>query len=153
PHSSSAAPALPVLCSRSGALPSPHSFPTRRSSDLLHPGTAHTPVQRQRYDETRHAVTELFRAAQHEFRRANELDNRGDDNPLTSLERLELASLCSALADAFDRAADTWNAYLPTLPITAAYRQQALDLRDAAELNTALAEIAPATADADPFTR
>lgn len=118
-----------------------------------HPGTAHTPVQRQRYDETRHAVTELFRAAQHEFRRANELDNRGDDNPLTSLERLELASLCSALADAFDRAADTWNVYLPTLPITAAYRQQALDLRDAAELNTALAEIAPATADADPFTR
>lgn len=116
-----------------------------------HPHTARTPVQRQRYNATRDEAGRVFRGVQHEFARANELDNRGDDEPLLALERLELASLCSALATAFDLAADVWNGYLPTLPVTVAYRQQARDLRDAAELHTALAVIAPAFPGDDPF--
>lgn len=117
------------------------------------PTGARTADQQQRYADTRAAASRIFRAVQHEYARATELDTRPDDQPLTALERLELASLCATLADAFARAADIWDRYRPNLAIAVAYRQQALDLHDAAALNTALAEIAPADVDADPFTR
>lgn len=116
------------------------------------PTGTRTADQQQRYDDTRAAASRIFRAVQHEYARATELDTRPDDQPLTALERLELASLCATLADAFARAADIWDNYRPNLAIAVAYRQQALDLHDADALNTALAEIAPAAFDADPFT-
>src|SRR5690606_38924247 len=69
--------------------------------------------QQQRYADTRAAASRIFRAVQHEYARATELDTRPDDQPLTALERLELASLCATLADAFARAADIWDRYQP----------------------------------------
>lgn len=110
------------------------------------PARERTAEQKQRYDAARAAVTRLFGLVQHEYARASELDSRGDDHPLTALERLELASLCASLATVFAEAADIWHSFQPDpeLAITAAYRQQALDLRDADALHTAVAEIAPA---------
>lgn len=121
--------------------------------DDPNPAETRTAEQQQRYTTARDAASRVFGVVQHEYARATELDNRPDEQPLTALERLELASLCAALASAFDRAADIWHAYQPDpkLAITEAYRQQARDLRDADALNTALAELAPATAGADPF--
>ena len=109
------------------------------------PARGRTAEQQRRYDAARAAVTRLFDTVQYEYARATELDTRGDDHPLTVHERFELASRCAALATAFDHAADIWENVQaePELAITAAYRQQARDLRDADALHTAVAEIAP----------
>ncbi len=109
-----------------------------------HPADACTADQQQRYETTRTAANRVFGAVQREYVRATELDTRGDDEPLTAIERLELASLCATLAGAFAHAADTWDSYRSNLPVAVAYRQQATDLQDADALNTALADIAPA---------
>ena len=110
------------------------------------PARGRTADQQRRYDVARAAVTRLFDTVQYEYARATQLDTRGDDDPLTAPERLELASLCAVLASTFNHAADIWQNVQakPQLAITAAYRQQALDLRDADALHTAVAEIAPA---------
>lgn len=69
------------------------------------PARRRTAEQQRLYDAARAAATRIFDLVQHEYVRATELDSRGDDHPLTALERLELASLCAALATAFDHTA------------------------------------------------
>lgn len=110
----------------------PHSPPSRTES--------------QSYAAARATADRAFRVVQREFVRAATLDSRGDEKPLTGLERLELAALCAALAGAFERAANAWDPLRAGRPIAAAYRRSAYRLHDASARHTTFAEFAPAHA-------
>lgn len=103
-----------------------------------------TPEQRAHHHSSR-----LLRLVQPDFRRYQELDARGDDAPLTALERLELAAKCATLAVALERAAATWDTTDPAL--AAAYRRLARGWHDESARHEAVAGLAPSSSGDDPF--
>lgn len=109
----------------------------------------YTQQQHNQRATARATTTQILAAVQDDLARVRELDGRGDAEPLTALERLELASRYATLADAVQRAADTWQT--ADSPLAAAYESLIIGYRDASALHEALAEIAPAHEHADPF--
>lgn len=119
------------------------------------PSTDHTAPGPDEYAAVRDAAGDILHLVQLDYQRALALTRRSHHQALTGLERLELSSLYSLVGNALFDAAAVWDTYRndPELGVAAAYRRQAEALHDAAALNEALADIAPAHAADDPFAR
>lgn len=125
------------------------------------PSTDHTAPGPDEYATVRDAAGDILHLVQLDYQRALALTRCSAHQPLTGLERLELSSLYSLIGNAFFDVADVWATYRVDpddpddreLGIAAAYRRQAEAVHDAAALNEALADIAPAHAADDPIAR
>lgn len=105
------------------------------------------------YNQTRAVVDAFLRAEQRSFRVVVELTEieRTGQRALTRNERHQLAEACGLVAHVYDQAAAGWESYRPKFGLARAHRRDAAEYRRIAELNRAVAPLAPPRPGIDMF--
>lgn len=105
------------------------------------------------YNQTRAVVDAFLRAGQRSFRVVVELTGieRSGQRSLTRNERHQLAGACDQVAHVHDQAAAAWESYRPRFGLAKAHRRDGIEYRRIAELNRAVAPLAPPRPGIDMF--